>query len=147
MGWYCTRCGHAAGAAGACPRDGEALAPVSSHDLHGRTLGEHRILATIGGGAYGTVFRAVQERSGMLVAIKLLHRPIDDVESKRVIIEARAAATIDHPNVAKVYDLALTTDFRSVFSEVAAKHLGAAKLDTVFPGFDVQHHAGWLGVL
>jgi uncharacterized protein (DUF1501 family) len=36
-------------------------------------------------------------------------------------------------------DLALTTDFRSVFSEVAAKHLGATRLETVFPGFDVKH--------
>jgi uncharacterized protein (DUF1501 family) len=32
-------------------------------------------------------------------------------------------------------DLALTTDFRSVFSEVAFKHLGAAKMESVFPGF------------
>jgi len=32
-------------------------------------------------------------------------------------------------------DLALTTDFRSVFAEVASDHLGAAKLDTIFPGF------------
>ena len=42
-------------------------------------------------------------------------------------------------------DLALTTDFRSVFSEVAAKHLGATRLETVFPGFDAKH-AG-LGIL
>ena len=42
-------------------------------------------------------------------------------------------------------DLALTTDFRSVFSEVAAKHLGATRLETVFPGFDTSH-AG-LGIL
>ena len=32
-------------------------------------------------------------------------------------------------------DLALTTDFRAVFSEIASKHLGAAKLDAVFPGY------------
>ncbi|MDB4916826.1 MAG: hypothetical protein JWM95_4470 [Gemmatimonadetes bacterium] len=32
-------------------------------------------------------------------------------------------------------DLALTTDFRSVFSEVASKHLGASRLETIFPGF------------
>jgi uncharacterized protein (DUF1501 family) len=43
-------------------------------------------------------------------------------------------------------DLALTTDFRSVFSEVAAKHLGAAKLDALFPGFDAPA-SGWLGLL
>ena len=43
-------------------------------------------------------------------------------------------------------DLALTTDFRSVFSEVAARSLGATRLETVFPGFDVRE-PNWLGVL
>jgi uncharacterized protein (DUF1501 family) len=43
-------------------------------------------------------------------------------------------------------DLALTTDFRSVFSEVALKHLGAAKMDAVFPGF-TGDQSKWLGVL
>ncbi|HKW12777.1 MAG TPA: DUF1501 domain-containing protein [Gemmatimonadaceae bacterium] len=43
-------------------------------------------------------------------------------------------------------DLALTTDFRSVFSEVAAKHLGAQKLETIFPGFE-NDRSKWLGVL
>jgi uncharacterized protein (DUF1501 family) len=41
-------------------------------------------------------------------------------------------------------DLALTTDFRSVFSEVATKHLGAAKLETIFPGYSSR---GALGLL
>lgn len=43
-------------------------------------------------------------------------------------------------------DLALTTDFRSVFSEVAFRHLGAAKMDAVFPGFD-GNQSRWLGIL
>jgi len=43
-------------------------------------------------------------------------------------------------------DLALTTDFRSVFSEVAARHLGASRLDVLFPGFDADS-SRWLGVL
>ena len=43
-------------------------------------------------------------------------------------------------------DLALTTDFRSVFSEVAFKHLGAAKMEAVFPGFD-GNQSKWLGIL
>jgi len=33
-------------------------------------------------------------------------------------------------------DLALTTDFRDVFGEIAQKHLGAASLKAVFPGYD-----------
>jgi uncharacterized protein (DUF1501 family) len=32
-------------------------------------------------------------------------------------------------------DLALTTDFRAVFAEVARKHLGASRSDVLFPGF------------
>ena len=43
-------------------------------------------------------------------------------------------------------DLALTTDFRSVFSEVTARHLGATKLETVFPGYAVKQ-GDWLGLV
>jgi uncharacterized protein (DUF1501 family) len=43
-------------------------------------------------------------------------------------------------------DLALTTDFRAVFSEVAARHLGAARLDAIFPGYSAKTDA-WLGVV
>jgi uncharacterized protein (DUF1501 family) len=41
-------------------------------------------------------------------------------------------------------DLALTTDFRSVFSEVAAKHLGARRLDAMFPGYRAEGAIGLL---
>jgi uncharacterized protein (DUF1501 family) len=40
-------------------------------------------------------------------------------------------------------DLALTTDFRSVFAEVVRKHLGANGVDRIFPGFT----PGEIGVL
>jgi uncharacterized protein (DUF1501 family) len=43
-------------------------------------------------------------------------------------------------------DLALTTDFRAVFAEVAGKHLGATKLDRLFPGYQGSK-LGWPGVL
>ena len=40
----------------------------------------------------------------------------------------------------------LTTDFRAVFSELASKHLGAAQLPKIFPGYG-GFETGWLGVL
>lgn len=43
-------------------------------------------------------------------------------------------------------DLALTTDFRAVFAEVAARHLGVDRLDVVFPGYSVDRRA-WRGVV
>jgi uncharacterized protein (DUF1501 family) len=41
-------------------------------------------------------------------------------------------------------DLALTTDFRSVFSEVAATHLGAGDAGRLFPGFEGRTSLGLL---
>jgi uncharacterized protein (DUF1501 family) len=43
-------------------------------------------------------------------------------------------------------DLALTTDFRSVFSEILVKHMGAEKVEKVFPGYQAKR-LEWLGVL
>jgi uncharacterized protein (DUF1501 family) len=43
-------------------------------------------------------------------------------------------------------DLALTTDFRAVFSEVASRHLGADRLDAIFPGY-VGKTQEWVGVV
>ncbi len=43
-------------------------------------------------------------------------------------------------------DLALTTDFRSVFAEVVSDHLGARALDRIFPGF-VAQPGGFLGIV
>jgi len=34
-------------------------------------------------------------------------------------------------------DLAVTTDFRDLFGEVVARHLGIGQLDVIFPGFDL----------
>ena len=44
-------------------------------------------------------------------------------------------------------DLALTTDFRDIFAEVVARHLGAERLDRVFPGYplDPKRYRGVLG--
>ncbi len=43
-------------------------------------------------------------------------------------------------------DLAVTTDFRSIFGEVANKHLGVQNLSNVFPNFDVKTD-NWRGVM
>jgi uncharacterized protein (DUF1501 family) len=44
-------------------------------------------------------------------------------------------------------DLALTTDFRDVFGEVAKRHLGTANVKAVFPGYAVSEarFRGFLG--
>ena len=43
-------------------------------------------------------------------------------------------------------DLAVTTDFRDVFAEIVARHLGAGKLDEIFPGHPIDT-GRWRGLL
>ncbi|MGH8056592.1 MAG: DUF1501 domain-containing protein, partial [Candidatus Entotheonellia bacterium] len=43
-------------------------------------------------------------------------------------------------------DLALTTDFRDVFAEVAMRHLGTTDPQSIFPGFN-PHSANFRGVI
>jgi len=43
-------------------------------------------------------------------------------------------------------DLALTTDMRAVFAEIASRHLGASKLDRIFPGYQ-SASLEWLSML
>ena len=43
-------------------------------------------------------------------------------------------------------DLALTTDFRAVFSELASHHLGAAHPERIFPGYTGRREE-WLGIV
>ncbi len=112
LGFFCARCGHAGDAAGACPKDGQPLARVSAQDLLGRQIGEYRVLGKLGGGAFGTVYRAAHATTGSIVAIKLLAHPIDHADSQRVVIEARAATKIAHPNCVEVFDLQQTADRR-----------------------------------
>ena len=42
-------------------------------------------------------------------------------------------------------DLAVTTDFRSVFAEIVRGHLGIADSRSIFPGFEQPHRLGFLG--
>jgi len=42
-------------------------------------------------------------------------------------------------------DLAVTTDFRSVFAEIVRGHLGVADSTSIFPGFDRPQRLGFLG--
>ncbi len=73
----------------------------------GNRLGPYEILAPIGAGGMGEVYRAKDPRLGRDVAIKVLPAAFssDPDRLKRFEQEARAAGVLNHPNITIVYDI------------------------------------------
>lgn len=72
----------------------------------GSEIAAYRIEDAIGRGGMGVVYRAVDQRLGRKVALKVIapEQAGDEAFRKRFIAESKAAASIDHPNVLPVYE-------------------------------------------
>ena len=73
----------------------------------GSRLGSYEILALIGAGGMGEVYRARDTKLGRPVAIKVLpgHLADDTSARERLRREAVAAAALDHPFICKVFEI------------------------------------------
>jgi predicted Ser/Thr protein kinase len=75
--------------------------------LTGTRLGPYEILAPIGAGGMGEVFRARDTRLGRDVAIKVLSAEFSTDSQRRARFEqeARAASALNHPNIVAIHDI------------------------------------------
>jgi Tol biopolymer transport system component len=73
----------------------------------GTRLGPYEVVAALGSGGSGRVYRAVDTRLGREVAVKVLDAASarDPVRRRRFEREARLAAAVSHPHVLAVYDV------------------------------------------
>ena len=76
-------------------------------DLIGTRLGPYEIVALLGAGGMGEVYRARDTRLGREVAIKVLpDTVVEDVDRlRRFEQEARAVAKLNHPNILVIHDI------------------------------------------
>lgn len=81
----------------------------------GEVVSHYEIIERVGGGM-GVVYRARDLRLGRTVALKFLPPALAAAEaaSKRLYAEARAASSLDHPNIGVVYEIG-ETDRGSLF--------------------------------
>jgi serine/threonine-protein kinase len=79
---------------------------ATSPEVIGETLSRYRVLARLGSGSMGEVYRAEDLRLRRPVALKVVNiaEGIPNA-SRRLLAEARAASALTHPNVAVVYEV------------------------------------------
>ena len=125
-----------------------------------RPFGEYELLEEVGSGGMGIVYKARQKSLDRLVAIKLVKsgRFASDTELRRFYSEARAASSLEHPNIINVHQFG-QIEGRYYFSMdfVNGRHLGEICADenvtsefaarTLYTVADAIHSAHEAGIL
>jgi serine/threonine protein kinase/WD40 repeat protein len=88
----------------------------------GTRLGPYRITSVLGIGGMGEVYRAHDSKLGRDVALKVLPAPFqaDEQRLARFEREARALASLNHPNIATIYGLEQHDGVHSLVMELVA---------------------------
>ncbi len=86
----------------------------------GNRLGPYEILAPLGAGGMGEVYRAKDPRLGRDVAIKVLPSELsaDPERRRRFEHEARAASALNHPNILTIYDIGFSGETTYIAMEL-----------------------------
>ena len=98
----------------------------------GERLGPYEILAPIGAGGMGEVYRAQDTRLKREVALKILPEAsaYDPVRRQRFDREARAVAALNQPNIVAIHDIGSENGILYIVTElVDGEPLNAAKLN------------------
>jgi serine/threonine protein kinase len=96
-----------------CPKDAVRLTDCGKSPFIGKYIEDrYRVLAFLGQGSMGAVFRALDETTDKEMAIKLLHgsRVSDPNSRRRFLREAKTISSLNHPNIVKLFQYGILGD-------------------------------------
>jgi serine/threonine-protein kinase len=81
-------------------------APASSYAAGDLLAGRYRLLRLLASGGMGEVWVASHEALDIEVAVKVVRAgSFSELAAQRLLVEARAAASLDHPAIVRVFDV------------------------------------------
>ena len=94
---------------------------IDAMEWRGRRVAQYSIVEQLGAGGMGCVYKAHDERLNRFVALKFLppHLGARADAKQRFLVEARAAAQLDHPNICTIHEIGETPG-RAAFHRDAA---------------------------
>ncbi len=113
--------------------DEQGSPPGESGAWPPREFDDYRIIKPLGAGVTGSVYLAEDTVLARLVAIKLITAEPNAEARQRFLIEARAAARLQHPNVVAIYRVGELPDGHPYIVSEFARGRTLAKLDKPLP--------------